>query len=74
MEYKELKNKKESELHNLLAENRDKLRELRFKDANKQLKNVRGIRVVKKTISRILTILNKEEDVVEEKADKKESK
>lgn len=72
MEYKELKNKKISELHNLLAETRDKLRELRFKDANKQLKNIREIREAKKTISKILTILNKTEKT--EKIEKKESK
>lgn len=59
MEFKELKNKKENELHKLLAENRGKLRELRFKDANKQLKNIREIRVVRETIARILTLLNK---------------
>ncbi len=61
MDFKELKNKKESELHKLLAEYRNKLRELRFKDASKQLKNVREIRVVRNTISRILTLLNKKE-------------
>ena len=58
MEYKELKSKDAQNLHQLLAEYREKLRELRFKDANKQLKNVREIRQVRKTISRILTILN----------------
>jgi large subunit ribosomal protein L29 len=45
-------------LHKSLAELRDKLRELRFKDANKQLKNIREIRVIKKTIAKILTLLN----------------
>ena len=58
MDYKELKKKKESDLHKILAESRDKLRDLRFKDANKQLKNVREIRVVRETIARILTLLN----------------
>ena len=58
MNFKELKNKKISELHKVLAEKRNKLRELRFKDANKQLKNVREIRVVKKTIAWILMSLN----------------
>jgi len=57
MDYKELKNKSESELHKLLAETREKLRELKFKDANKQLKNVREIRVVRNTIARSLTLL-----------------
>jgi ribosomal protein L29 len=59
MEYKEFKNKSESELHRLLSEMRDKLRDARFKDASKQLKDVRDIRVIKKTIARILTLLNK---------------
>lgn len=59
MEYKELKNKSESELHRLLSETRDKLRDARFKDASKQLKDVREIRVIKKTIAQILTLLNK---------------
>ena len=59
MEYKELKNKKESDLHRILSDSREKLRDLRFKDASKQLKNVREIRVVRKTISNILTLLNK---------------
>ncbi|MDP2830529.1 MAG: 50S ribosomal protein L29 [bacterium] len=58
MEFKELKKKSESELHRILAESRDKLRDLRFKDANKQLKNVREIRKVREMIARILTLLN----------------
>ncbi len=57
MEFKELKNKTEKELKQILSESRDKLRDLRFKDANKQLKNVREIRVIKKSIARILTLL-----------------
>lgn len=71
MEFKELKKKKVSELHKLLAETRDKLRELRFKDANKQLKDVRELRVQKKTIAKILTFLNKP---AEEAKDSKETK
>ncbi len=58
MEFKELKNKSESELHGALAEYRDKLRDLRFKDASKQLKNVREIRKIKKIIARVLMLLN----------------
>jgi len=38
MEFKELKTKDKKELQNLLVVNREKLRELRFKDSNKQLK------------------------------------
>jgi large subunit ribosomal protein L29 len=58
MEYKELKKKTEQELHKLLAESRDKLRELRFKDANKQLKDVRSIRKLRVTIAEALTVIN----------------
>lgn len=58
MELKELKKKSENELQSLLAEAREKTRTLRFKDANKQLKNVREIRETKMTIARILTLLN----------------
>ena len=61
MEFKELKTKSEKELHNLLAELRDKLRDLRFKDANKQLKDVKSIRKIRTEIAQILTLLNKKE-------------
>lgn len=59
MEFKELQGKKEAELQSMLAASREKLRELRFKDANKQLKDVREIRREKLLVSRILTMLNK---------------
>ncbi len=59
MEFKEIKNKTLAELHRLLAAERDKLREARFKDASRQLKNVREIREIKKTIARVLTTLKK---------------
>ncbi|MFH1564415.1 MAG: 50S ribosomal protein L29 [bacterium] len=58
MEILELKNKPEAELKRLLALTREKLRDIRFKDANKQLKNVQAIREAKKTIARILTLVN----------------
>jgi len=57
MEFKELTTKKENELHTLLAEMRVKEKDLRFKDANKQLKDVREIRETKKMIARILTLI-----------------
>ncbi len=58
MEYKELKKESESSLTKKLAAERDKLRDLRFKDANKQLKDVRLIRKTRVNIARIITLLN----------------
>jgi large subunit ribosomal protein L29 len=58
MELKELKKKKVGELEKLLAEFREKLRDLRFKDANKQLKDVREIRKTRNIIAQILTLIN----------------
>ena len=63
MDLKELKTKSKKELNQFLSEFRDQLRDLRFKDANKQLKNVREIRAVKKQIARILTVINVDKSV-----------
>ena len=60
MEFKEIQQKSVSELHKLLADSRDKLREFRFKDSNKQLKNVREIRKIKAQIAQVFTLLNKQ--------------
>ena len=57
---KELKDKGATELNIILSEQRELLRELRFKDANKQLRNIRQIRVVKKKIAHILTALKQQ--------------
>lgn len=58
MEYTELKNKSQKELHDLLAEQRARLTALRFKAQDQQLKDVREIREVRATIARIMTALN----------------
>lgn len=58
MDFKELQNKSEKELHDLLAESRDNLRELKFKAKENQLKNVSEIRKVRKAVAQILTLLN----------------
>ncbi len=57
MEIKDIKNSSIAELHKMLSEKRSELMNLRFKDANKQLKDVREIRAIKKTIAQVLTIL-----------------
>jgi ribosomal protein L29 len=58
MEMKELTSKSPADLHKLLAVYREDLREMRFKDSNRQLKNIREIRKTREVIARILTILN----------------
>ncbi|MFA5069908.1 MAG: 50S ribosomal protein L29 [Patescibacteria group bacterium] len=57
MKYKEIKEKTTPDLEMMLRAQREKLRELRFKVSAKQLKNIREIRVLKKNIAQILTIL-----------------
>ena len=59
MEFKELQEKSKPELHKMLAASREKIREMRFKDANKQLKDVRSIRRERLLVSQILTLINK---------------
>lgn len=56
MTIKELRQLSENERTRLLQESRDKVRELRFKVARRELKNVREVRELKKTIARILTL------------------
>jgi large subunit ribosomal protein L29 len=58
MEYKELKNKSEKDLQELLSENREELRKSRFEASGNQLKNVKKIDKIKKDIARILTFIN----------------
>jgi len=59
MDFKEITTKNEEELKKILDDSKEKERELRFKDSNRQLKNVREIRNIKKDIARVLTILTK---------------
>ncbi len=66
MDFKELKTKSENEWHRLLADLRNQIRELRFKDAAKQLKNVREIRAKRLTVAHILTLLHTKKDEVKE--------
>jgi len=57
MEYKEIKSRPKTELLKILREQRELLREMRFKVANRGLKNVRDIKKTKLAIARILTAL-----------------
>lgn len=58
MKFKELATKSETELHKLLSEFRTQQRELRFKVASDQQKNIRQLRTVRKNIAQILMLLN----------------
>ncbi|KKS41067.1 50S ribosomal protein L29 [Candidatus Kuenenbacteria bacterium RIFCSPLOWO2_12_FULL_42_13] len=58
MALKELKTQSIDELKKLLAEKRNRLRVMRFKVAQRQLKKVHEIKSVKKEIARLLTFIN----------------
>jgi len=57
MKVTELRQKSKSELEKILADNRERLRQLRFDLAAGKVKNVREIRLFKKDIARLLTLL-----------------
>ena len=71
MEFADLKNKTTKEIHDILNEKREELRELRFKANENQLKNVRAIRQARKLIAQVLTLLNKKKVQIEKQEDKK---
>jgi large subunit ribosomal protein L29 len=56
MEIKEIRKKTDKELQKILAENRNKLREARFKSTSRQLKNYKELKSIKHDIARILTV------------------
>lgn len=58
MKIHELREKSIAELQKLLAENREKLRQLRFDLAAGKVKNIRLLKSTKRDIARILTLLN----------------
>lgn len=57
-ELKDLKIKSAAELQKLVVSSREKLRELRFKVSQSQLKNIREIRSLKKKIAKMSTLIN----------------
>jgi len=62
MRAKELREKTKKELQNLLIENREKLRQLKFDLTAKKVKNVMEIRKLRREIARILTIIKEKND------------
>ena len=62
MDFKDLKNKNERDLHELLSEKRNELREMKFKISGKQMKNLSEVKKNKKILARILTLLNQKKE------------
>jgi len=58
MEVKELKLKEAGELNEMLKGLRKNLDEAKFKSQQGQLKNIREMRVIKKDIAKIMTVLS----------------
>jgi|SaaInlStandDraft_7_1057024.scaffolds.fasta_scaffold433504_2 large subunit ribosomal protein L29 len=58
MDVKKLRTKTVASLEKQLQEISVRLKELRFKISSNQLKNIREVRVMKRTSARIQTILN----------------
>lgn len=57
MKFKELKLKSAIELKKMLEETREKIRDLRFKLANRKLKDLSEVKKTKVLAARILTLL-----------------
>lgn len=62
MKFEELKKLPKPELHRLLAENRNRLKDLRFNLSFGKVKDISAIKKTKKLIAQILTILNQKHD------------
>ncbi len=58
LQISDLQLKSLTELHEMLGSKREELRTLRFSVSENQLKNVRGIRDVRRDIARILSAIN----------------
>jgi len=58
MKIKELEDKSQEVLEKLLEEKNGNLRQLRFEASQNKLKKVSEIKIIKKDIARILTIIN----------------
>jgi len=58
MKTAELRQQTKEELKRQLQEDREKMRQLRFDLVSGRVKNIREIRIIKKDVARISTILN----------------
>jgi len=55
----EILGKNQKELQHILAEERERLRTLRFQESQSHLRSIRSIRQTRLSIARILTAMNK---------------
>jgi len=62
MEIGELRQRPKEELKKLLQESRDKMRQMKFDLSSGKIKNVRGIRQIRKEIAVMLTVINESRD------------
>lgn len=62
-ELKKFKSESKEELYKLLLDSSKKLQDLKFNLAAGKVKNVRSVRVLKKDIARILTLLNEMKEI-----------
>ena len=58
MKIEEVRKKSNKQLQEALKEGKEKIRDLRFKQASRQLKDVRILRKIKRDVAKILTVLN----------------
>ena len=58
MKIDDIRKKPKEKLEDLLAQKREELRNLRFRNSAGKVKNVKSISETKKDIARILTLLN----------------
>lgn len=57
LKIKEIRQKSDNELEMMLRENREKMRQLHFDLASKKLKNTNELKMVRRQIAQILTIM-----------------
>lgn len=70
MKIDEIRKKSEKELQKLLAEQRNELREMKFKVSTRQLKNYKKINQVKHDIARILMAMKEKNQLIIQKKNK----
>lgn len=62
MRIKDIRKKTEQDLRKLLAELQDNVRSLRFKVASREVKNHQLLRLTRKDIARVLTVLKEQKN------------